>query len=116
MDKSGVWVVVPHLVGAEEAASDVQKVLIDELFATAQINEYILWYYTPMAMNLRATCSPLVVVYDCMDELSEFKGAPPALRQCEAELFSRADLAFTGGGRALREQSQAVPKRLRLSE
>jgi len=55
-----------------EAASDVQKVLIDELFATAQINEYILWYYTPMAMNFTRHLQPLVV-YDCMDELSEFK-------------------------------------------
>lgn len=99
MDESGVWVVVPHLVGgfSEEAASDVQKVLIDELFASAQINEYILWYYTPMAIAFTRHLQPLVVVYDCMDELSEFKGAPPALRQREAELFSRADLAFTGG-------------------
>nr|WP_277876454.1 glycosyltransferase [Trichocoleus sp. FACHB-40] len=32
-----------------------------------------------------------------MDELSAFKGAPPALKDLEAELFSRADLVFTGG-------------------
>jgi UDP-galactopyranose mutase len=32
-----------------------------------------------------------------MDELSGFRGAPPGLRAAEAELFSRADLVFTGG-------------------
>jgi glycosyltransferase involved in cell wall biosynthesis len=37
------------------------------------------------------------VVYDCMDELSTFLGAPPELLHLESELLSRADLVFTGG-------------------
>lgn len=32
-----------------------------------------------------------------MDELSAFQGASPTLKNYEAELFSRADLVFTGG-------------------
>jgi hypothetical protein len=32
-----------------------------------------------------------------MDELSAFQDAPPDLLQGEQELFSRADLVFTGG-------------------
>jgi len=32
-----------------------------------------------------------------MDELSAFKGAPPRLRELEAEMFTKADLVFTGG-------------------
>jgi UDP-galactopyranose mutase len=40
---------------------------------------------------------PLATVYDCMDELSAFKGAPRALKEYEAELFARADLVYTGG-------------------
>jgi UDP-galactopyranose mutase len=39
----------------------------------------------------------IATVYDCMDELSAFKGAPRALKDREAELFERADLVFTGG-------------------
>jgi len=39
----------------------------------------------------------LAIVYDCMDELSAFQGAPPELRQREADLFQQADLVFTGG-------------------
>jgi UDP-galactopyranose mutase len=37
------------------------------------------------------------VVYDCMDELSNFKNAPPQLREREAALLQAADVVFTGG-------------------
>ncbi|MBD2041713.1 glycosyltransferase family 1 protein [Microcoleus sp. FACHB-672] len=97
--ESGVWVIVPHLPEGmgEEAVNTLQQKLIDELFAEHSIDQYILWYYTPMAMAYTRHLKPLAVVYDCMDELSAFKGAPPALKEREAELFKRADLVFTGG-------------------
>jgi UDP-galactopyranose mutase len=47
----------------------------------------------PWTAHLR----PLATVYDCMDELSAFKGAPRSLRENELALFERADLVFTGG-------------------
>jgi UDP-galactopyranose mutase len=47
----------------------------------------------PWAKNL----NPAAVVYDCMDELSAFRGAPPALLDREKQLFEQADLVFTGG-------------------
>jgi UDP-galactopyranose mutase len=50
-----------------------------------------------MARAFTRHLEPLAVVYDCMDELSAFKGASPLLKEREAELFSRADLVFTGG-------------------
>ena len=50
-----------------------------------------------MAMAFTRHLEPLVTVYDCMDELSLFAGAPPSLKACEAELFKRAELVFTGG-------------------
>jgi glycosyltransferase involved in cell wall biosynthesis len=37
------------------------------------------------------------VVYDCMDELSQFTGAPKALVANEARLIEHADIVFTGG-------------------
>lgn len=73
------------------------KLLIDGLFAEHHINKYICWYYTPMAIAFTRHLQPQAVVYDCMDELYAFKGAPPALKKYEAELFRRADLVFTGG-------------------
>ena len=50
-----------------------------------------------MALPLLARLRPLAVVYDCMDELSAFAGAPPQLREREAQLMQRADLVLTGG-------------------
>jgi len=96
----GVWVVVPHLpegLRSEVALGAVKRDLIDRLFAERGIRDYVLWYYTPMALDCTSHLSPLVTVYDCMDELSAFKGAPAALREREDELFRRADLVFTGG-------------------
>ncbi len=95
----GLHVVVPRLphgLGAEEAEA-AQRRLIDQLFEGRGIKEHVLWYYTPMALGWTRHLKPLATVYDCMDELSAFKGAPPALREREAELFRRADLVFTGG-------------------
>jgi protoporphyrinogen oxidase/glycosyltransferase involved in cell wall biosynthesis len=55
------------------------------------------WFYTPMALPLLDVLHPSVVVYDCMDELSAFRGAPPQMIERERALFDRADVVFTGG-------------------
>ena len=97
-DPSGVIVVkpfVPSGLNEEETNAAMQK-LVDQLFAE-EIKEYILWYYTPMALNFSQHLHPALTVYDCMDELSLFKGAPARLRELEQELIDRADLIFTGG-------------------
>ncbi|RCJ36838.1 UDP-galactopyranose mutase [Nostoc punctiforme NIES-2108] len=98
-DSNGVVVVVPHLPQGltEEAINADLQVLINNLFAEHNINKYICWYYTPMAIAFTRHLQPQAVVYDCMDELSAFQGASPTLKNYEAELFSRADLVFTGG-------------------
>ncbi|MBN3878405.1 MULTISPECIES: UDP-galactopyranose mutase [unclassified Nostoc] len=98
-DSNGVVVVVPHLPQglSEEAINADLQVLINNLFAEHNINKYICWYYTPMAIAFTRHLQPQAVVYDCMDELSAFQGASPTLKNYEAELFSRADLVFTGG-------------------
>jgi UDP-galactopyranose mutase len=71
--------------------------LLDQLLEAQEIDEYVAWYYTPMMLGFSAHLRPRVTVYDCMDELSAFRGAPPELRERERELFARADLVFTGG-------------------
>ncbi|MGV0027342.1 glycosyltransferase [Phormidesmis priestleyi] len=95
----GVWVVVPHLPKglSDEMIAAMQRSLIDELFADYAIVNPLLWYYTPMALSFTQHLQALAVVYDCMDELSAFKGASPALWAFEQELFDRADIVFTGG-------------------
>ncbi|BCL39400.1 UDP-galactopyranose mutase [Nostoc sp. MS1] len=98
-DDSGVVVVVPHLTEglSEEAINADLRVLVDGFLAEQKISNYICWYYTPMAIAFTSHWQPQAVVYDCMDELSAFKGASPKLKAYEAELFRRANLVFTGG-------------------
>ena len=97
--ENGVHVVVPRLPEGLEAdeAMSLQKDLLDELLRRYAIRRYVLWYYTPMALAFSRHLTPLAIVYDCMDELSAFAGAPVALREREAELMVRADLVLTGG-------------------
>ena len=96
---SGVHVVVPHLPeGLSAAAAELaQQSLIDDLLEQRGIHEYVLWYYTPMALPFTSHLAPLAIVYDCMDELSAFRGAPPLMQQREANLLHRSDVVFTGG-------------------
>ena len=98
--KSGVQVVVPHLpagLDSEVATTAVLKEMVQRLFTSNNIREYVLWYYTPMALSFTEQLKPIACVYDCMDELSAFKGADTRLQRYEKTLFDRANLVFTGG-------------------
>lgn len=85
----------PGLPAAECEA--LQRALLDDVRAEHGIEDFALWYYTPMALPFAGHLAPAVTIYDCMDELSGFAGASPRLRTLEAELLRRADLVFTGG-------------------
>jgi UDP-galactopyranose mutase len=50
-----------------------------------------------MARAVTRHLRPRAVIYDCMDELTAFAGAPANLRDHEQELLSVADVVFTGG-------------------
>lgn len=71
--------------------------MLNKLFRNMRIEQYLFWYYTPMALSISDHFQPALIVYDCMDELSAFKFAPPELKMREAEMFKKADLIFTGG-------------------
>jgi UDP-galactopyranose mutase len=98
-DRDGVQVVTPFIKEGTppERVVEIQKALIDTLFVGMDIHEPVLWYYTPMALPFTRHLPKSAVVYDCMDELSAFRGAPPELTELERELFSIADVVFTGG-------------------
>jgi UDP-galactopyranose mutase len=96
---SGVRVATPHLphgMGEDDSNRTLRDMLhrfIDE----QRLTDFTAWYYTPMMLAFTHELKPALTVYDCMDELSLFKGAPPALRERENHLFHKADLVFTGG-------------------
>ena len=50
-----------------------------------------------MALPFSDHLEPSCIVYDCMDELSGFQGAPPELAALERRMFSLADVVFAGG-------------------
>ena len=75
----------------------VLKALLEGWMEEHRIDEHAVWFYTPMALPLMADLAPRAVVYDCMDELAAFRGAPRQMLQREQALLRRADLVLTGG-------------------
>lgn len=89
---------VPHLPDTDEWRSEAPLArLITEFLMQHDVGRPVLWFYTPMALPLADGLRASAVVYDCMDELSLFLGAPPELLERERSLMDRADLVFTGG-------------------
>jgi glycosyltransferase involved in cell wall biosynthesis len=96
---SSISVLTPHLRKGMEP-EEVNKILnrfLQQFLTTNGIEEYVSWYYSPMALLFTYNLTPVLTIYDCMDELSHFKFAPSNLTHLESLLFQQADLVFTGG-------------------
>jgi UDP-galactopyranose mutase len=93
---NGPRVVTPYLPHGADAGA-VMSGLVAGLAKNENIGDCVLWFYTPMMLDWRGDLEPKCVVYDCMDELSMFRNAPPQLIEREQRLFELADLVFTGG-------------------
>jgi UDP-galactopyranose mutase len=93
-----VIVAVPRLpAGLDAEATHAALARLLTAFLVGKPSVAVRWYYTPMMLafsrQLRARCT----AYDCMDELSAFRFAPPTLFDLEGELLGAADVVFTGG-------------------
>jgi UDP-galactopyranose mutase len=75
-----------------------------------EVDDHVAWLYTPMAWPLARSLEPELVAYDCMDELSAFRGAPPEMRVREADLLRSADVVFTGGASLYRAKRALHPR------
>ena len=63
-----------------------------------QFENPVQWFYDPMAVPaFLGQMDEVGVVYDCMDELSKFKCAPPQIKIRERKLLAAADVVFAGG-------------------
>jgi UDP-galactopyranose mutase len=109
--KTGVHVQTPILPCGlnHQEALNVQRTLLRSMLQKNHISDYIAWYYTPMAREFASDLKPAVTVYDCMDELSAFAGAPPSMRINEEGLFRDADLVFTGGASLFESKRKQHP-------
>ena len=76
--QQNIHVVVPRLPErlSAEASAGVQATCFVVL-PRHGIGDYLLWYYTPMALAFTRDLEPRAIVYDCMDELSAFPARQP---------------------------------------
>jgi UDP-galactopyranose mutase len=71
--------------------------LLDLLVRVNRISKPLLWFYSPVMYAFAKHLDSSAVVYDCMDELANFRFAPAGLKELETDLMARADLVLTGG-------------------
>lgn len=93
LEDSGVVVVRPRVPqGLEgEALQTALAALVHELASVHIGQAAVMWFYTPMMFSLVAGLDAVAVVYDCMDELANFRFAPPELKENERTLLSEAE-------------------------
>ena len=113
---SGVHRVVPRLPAGlrssyDDAARTVRSLLLQLMIGrgglTGTFGNTVQWFYTPMpAPVMIGAFGECATVYDCMDELTQFRFAPPELAQRERFLLSRADIVFTGGRQLYESKSR----------
>lgn len=81
----------------------VESVLSGPLGADFQ--DPVQWFYDPMAVTAFAGhLNESAIVYDCMDQLSQFRGAPAELARRERELLAIADVVFAGGPKICKDK------------
>ncbi|MDQ1711072.1 MAG: UDP-galactopyranose mutase [Frankiaceae bacterium] len=95
-----VWLEVPgtagtHLGFGDPGAESYPARLTALLGVPAGARD--VWLYTPMGLDLALALVPRLLVYDVMDDLSSFAGAPPALLLRERQALQQASVVFTGG-------------------
>ena len=87
--------VLPEGLAPGDQTAQLRR-LLDDLLADRG-GELVRWYYTPMMLEFSRRLAASCTVYDCMDELANFRFAPPQLMDLERELLAEADVVFTGG-------------------
>ena len=96
--ETGVVVVTPSLPeGLSDADRDSTLASLLDAFLAGEKGPFIRWYYTPMMLPFSREVPSACTVYDCMDELANFRFAPPQLLELERELLAASDIVFTGG-------------------
>lgn len=104
--------------GYDAAVAQVRALALAALAAPAEkhgipagtFQRAVQWFYTPMpAPAMLGAFHEIGVVYDCMDELAQFRFADPDLMRRERMLMSQANVVFTGGYKLWESKSQRHP-------
>lgn len=83
-------VLKPQINHINELGEYLRSVLKQKSFSHA-------WFYSAAFVPILDALDFDTIIYDCMDELSLFKGASNTLISQETYLLSEADIVFTGG-------------------
>ena len=111
---NNVFRLIPHLTEGGEAANKRIKPLLDDKLSELGIQHHINWFYTPMMLELADGMEPQATIYDAMDELSAFRGAPPELlangrlEQLLASLAGSSGFVIIDAGSVLSNGGAAV--------
>jgi glycosyltransferase involved in cell wall biosynthesis len=85
----------------------IERALLEHPLLAGQFDNPVHWFYSPMtAPGYLGRFGARGVVYDCMDELANFRFAPPDIAERERFLLSRADVVFTGGYQLFESKSK----------
>lgn len=90
-------IMLPNLHVLRPNISDMDELpnVLSKLLGTSEIP--LAWFYSPSFCSVLDKMKFGTVIYDCMDELSLFKGAPISLIQQERTLLDKSNIVFTGG-------------------
>src|SRR5687767_5628682 len=104
---ANVFRAVPRLPGIHRgnqdgAIAEVRSLVQDAIAANEKLHGLftnpVQWFYSPItAPAMLGAFNEIGVVYDCMDELSQFRFAHPDLARRERLLLANSDVVFTGG-------------------
>jgi glycosyltransferase involved in cell wall biosynthesis len=108
--------IVPHLRDTPGMNTDAQCAEIlahlrhafdSHPLLAGRFKRVIHWFYSPMvAPSFLGAFDAAAVVYDCMDELAKFRGAPKDLPERESVLLAAADVVFAGGYQLYKRKSR----------
>jgi glycosyltransferase involved in cell wall biosynthesis len=87
-----------------DASTAIVRSLAQDVIANGKLKGLfanpVQWFYSPItAPSMLGAFNEIAVVYDCMDELAQFRFAHPDLPRRERLLLASADVVFTGGHR-----------------
>ena len=76
----------------------IRAALQEHPLLAGRFDNPVQWFYSPMTgPGYMGQFGGPGVVYDCMDELANFRFAPPDIADRERFVMSKADVVFTGG-------------------
>lgn len=115
----GIVRMVPRLPHGAAADADgewrlllplMERALASHALLAKRFNDPVQWFYSPMsAPVLLGRFGARGTVYDCMDELANFRFAPPDITEREQYLMARADVVYTGGYQLYEAKSRHHP-------